>query len=102
MVAPEVLNQLTLISAQRVRGHEAQNTTCLNKVENVNLARKPVFSLLVDIHSFLSSYETWSVLEPTNAAAKTKEISAYVVHVREFKRFAAHYNLFEFLLVVFI
>lgn len=38
MVSFEVLDKLTLVAAQRVRGHESENASRPDKVENVNLS----------------------------------------------------------------
>ena len=82
MVILEVLDQLALVSAQRVRRRESQDSARPNEIENIDLARQPVRCLVVDLHSLLALDVPRLFLDPT-AAAKGKPVKAYVLPVRE-------------------
>ena len=75
VVPLEILHKLTLVSAQRVRGHETQDATSPDEVQKVNLSRQPLISLVMDLHSFLSLLETGAFLDSTAAATHS-----HVVH----------------------
>ena len=101
MVVLEVLDQLALVSAQRVRRREAQDSARPDEVENVDLARQPVRCLVVDLHSLLALDVPGLFLDPT-ATADTKPVKAYVLPVRELQRLTVQNDLLQLLLVILL
>ena len=101
MVILEVLDQLALVSAQRVRRREAQDSARPDEVENVDFTRQPVRCFVVDLHPLLALDVPRPLLDPT-ATAQSKPIKAYVLPVRELQRFSVQNDLLQLLLVILL
>ena len=93
MIVLEVIDKLSLISPYLVLCHEALDSTCFDKVQNVDLAGQSIAGFLVDVHSLLPPLVPWPVFDPT-ATAESEIEGADVLTVREFERLAAEDHVF--------